>query len=401
VIDFDHNATTPLEPRVRAAMIDLIGDPALDGNPSSVHGRGRAARMVVERARRRVAEALDADPLGVTFTSGGTEADALAILGGCRALREAGRPCGLLTTVIEHPAVLGAGDRLAREGVPVAFVAVDERGRLEPERVAEAVREHPEVGLVSLAAGNHELGNRYAIPAIVTAIRAATTDRPVLIHSDAVQAFGKVPVHFREWGVDLLSVSSHKIYGPKGVGALIHAPEQALDPLWIGGSQERGRRVGTEAVLLIHGFGVAAKLAAEQLDARAAHNASLRAHLLAGLRERIPDLVVHGDPDQHLGNTILVSIPGSAGELLLMNLDLEGVAVSTGSACNSGKLGGSKVLRALGVDPALATCALRLSLGQANSVAQVDRVLELLPEIVARTRAHGAPVLAAHAGGVR
>jgi cysteine desulfurase len=401
VIDFDHNATTPLDPRVRAAMIELLGDPALDGNPSSVHGRGRAARMVIERARRRVAAALDAEPLGVTFTSGGTEADALAILGGCRVLHEAGRPCGLLTTTIEHSAVLGAGERLAREGVPVAYVAVDELGRLDPEQVAEAVRSHPEVGLVSLAAGNHELGNRYAIAEIVTAIRAASTDRPVLIHTDAVQAFGKVPVRFREWGVDLLSVSSHKIYGPKGVGALIHAPAQELDPLWIGGSQERGRRVGTEAVPAIHGFGFAAKLAAEQLDARATHIASLRARLLAGLRERVPDAVVHGDLDQHLGTTILVSIPGSTGELLLMNLDLEGIAVSTGSACNSGTLGGSKVLRALGVDPALASCTLRLSLGQGNDLEQVEQLLARLPEIVARTRAHSRDLLAAHAGGVR
>ncbi|HLT36788.1 MAG TPA: cysteine desulfurase family protein, partial [Enhygromyxa sp.] len=391
MIDFDHNATTPLDSRVRAAMIELLGDPSLDGNPSSVHGRGRAARMVVERARRELAAALEAEPLGVSFTSGGTEADALAILGGCRALREAGRPCALLTTKIEHPAVLGASERLGREGIATVFVEVDDRGRLTPAEVAATLAEHPEVGLVSLAAANHELGNRYDLPAIVAAIRAL--DRPVLVHSDAVQAFGKIPVSFAGWGVDLLSVSSHKIHGPKGVGALVHRPHQVLDPLWIGGSQERGRRVGTEAVPAIHGFGVAARLVADELDDRRARFARLREQLLAGLRERVPDVIIHGDPERNLGNTVLASIPGCSGELLLMNLDVEGVAISTGSACNSGKIGGSKVLLALGVDPTLAACTARISLGKDNDAAQIDRLLELLPDIVARTRAHGSELL--------
>ncbi|MFO7561319.1 MAG: cysteine desulfurase family protein [Enhygromyxa sp.] len=391
MIDFDHNATTPLDSRVRAAMIELLGDPALDGNPSSVHGRGRAARMVLERARRKLAAALEAEPLGVTFTSGGTEADALAILGTCRALQQAGRPSALLSARIEHPAVLGAGQRLEREGIARVFVEVDGRGRLTPEAVVAALEAHPEVGLVSLAAANHELGNRYDIPAIVRAIRAL--ERPVLVHSDAVQAFGKVPVSFAGWGVDLLSVSSHKIHGPKGVGALIHHPHHTLDPVWIGGSQERGRRVGTEAVPAIHGFGVAAKLVADEIDERRARIAPLRERLLAGLREQIPDVVLHGDLDHNLGNTVLASIPGCSGELLLMNLDVEGIAVSTGSACNSGKLGGSKVLLALGVDPALAACALRLSLGKDNDATQIDRLLELLPGIVGRIRAHGSELL--------
>jgi cysteine desulfurase len=387
VIDFDHNATTPLDSRVRAAMIELLADPTLDGNPSSVHGRGRAARSVLEQARRTLASALEAEPLGVTFTSGGTEADALAILGSCRALRQAGRPCALLCTKIEHPAVLGAGERLEREGIGRVFVEVDARGRLTPAQLVATLEAHPEVGLVSLAAANHELGNRYDIPAFVAAIRAL--DRPILVHSDAVQAFGKVPVSFAAWGVDLLSVSSHKIHGPKGVGALIHRPHHNLDSLWIGGSQERGRRVGTEAVPAIHGFGVAAKLVHEELEQRRARFMGLREQLLAGLRERVPDVVIHGDLEHNLGNTVFASIPGCTGELLLMNLDLEGIAVSTGSACNSGKIGGSKVLHALGADPDLASGALRISLGKDNQPEQVDRLLELLPDIVARVREHG------------
>lgn len=365
-------------------MIELLADPTLDGNPSSVHGRGRAARSVLEAARRSLADALEAEALGVTFTSGGTEADALAILGSCRLLRATGRPCALLTTKIEHPAVLGAGERLEREGIARVFAAVDERGRITPAQVVAALEAHPEVGLVSLAAANHELGNRYDIPAIVQAIRSL--GRPMLIHSDAVQAFGKVPVSFAGWGVDLLSVSSHKIYGPKGVGALIHHPHCNLDPLWVGGSQERGRRVGTEAVPAIHGFGLAAQLVARELEQRREHVAKLRAQLLAGLHERVPDAVVHGDLEHSLGNTVLVSIPGCSGELLLMNLDLEGIAVSTGSACNSGKIGGSKVLLALEVEPTLAACVLRISLGKDNDAAQIDRLLALLPGIVARVR---------------
>jgi cysteine desulfurase len=392
VIDFDHNATTPLDPRVRAAMIELLEDESLDGNPSSVHGRGRAARGLVEAARREVAGALGAEPLGVTFTSGGTEADALALLGSCRRLRRAGRPCGLLCTAIEHPAVLGAGERLAAEGIGQAFVPVDERGRLAPEAVVAALRANPELGVVSIAAANHELGNRYDIPAIVAAVRAEV-ERPIVIHSDAVQAFGKVPIAFDAWDLDLMSVSSHKIHGPKGVGALVHRPQLELDPLWIGGSQERGRRVGTESVIGIHGFGIAAGLVARELDVRRDNFVPLRRHLLAGLRERVPDVVIHGDPERTLGNTVMASFPGCSGELLLINLDLEGIAVSTGSACNSGKLSGSKVLHALGVAPELASSALRFSLGKDSRAEQVDALLDLLPMIVERVRAH-APRLA-------
>ncbi|WP_181197140.1 cysteine desulfurase family protein [Enhygromyxa salina] len=387
MIDFDHNATTPLDSRVRGGMIELLGDPALDGNPSSVHGRGRAARAVVDHARRELAAAVGAEALGVTFTSGGTEADALALLGTCRALRRAGKACGLLSTVVEHPAVLGAGARLELEGIPRVFVAVDERGRLAPGEVVAALNEHPELGVVSIAAANHELGNRYDIPAIVAAVRAGV-ERPIVIHSDAVQAFGKIHVDFGAWDLDLMSVSSHKIHGPKGVGALIHRQHHELESLWIGGSQERGRRVGTEAVPAIHGFGVAAGLVARELDERRARFVPLRERLLTGLRAQVPEVVIHGDPDQTLGNTILASIPGCVGELMLINLDLEGIAVSTGSACNSGKVSGSKVLLALGVAPELASTALRLSLGKDSSAEQVDALLDCLPRIIERVRAH-------------
>jgi cysteine desulfurase len=301
----------------------------------------------------------------------------------------------LLCTVIEHPAVLGAGERLAAEGIGQAFVAVDERGRLAPEAVVAALRANPELGVVSIAAANHELGNRFDIPAIVAAVRAEV-ERPIVIHSDAVQAFGKVPIAFDAWGLDLMSVSSHKIHGPKGVGALVHRPQLELEPLWLGGSQERGRRTGTESVIGIHGFGVAAGLVARELDERRNIFVPLRERLLAGLRACVADVVIHGEPggdhERTLGNTLMASIPGCNGELMLINLDLEGIAVSTGSACNSGKLSGSKVLHALGVAPELASSALRFSLGKDSRAEQVDVLLERLPAIVERVRVHGASV---------
>jgi cysteine desulfurase len=221
----------------------------------------------------------------------------------------------------------------------------------------------------------------------------AEVERPIVIHSDAVQAFGKVPIAFDAWDLDLMSVSSHKIHGPKGVGALIHRPQLELEPLWVGGSQERGRRVGTEAVIGIHGFGVAAGLVARELDERRDTFVPLRQRLLAGLRARVPDVVIHGDVERTLGNTVMASFPGCSGELLLINLDLEGIAVSTGSACNSGKLSGSKVLHALGVAPELASSALRFSLGKASRADQVDALLERLPSIVERVRAHAPRVV--------
>ena len=369
-------------------MCELLGNPELDGNPSSVHGRGRAARAVVERARREVAAALGAEALGVTFTSGGTEADALALVGTSGALARAGKPAGLLCMAIEHPAVLGAGERIAAAGRVWTKLETDDAGRISPDVVVDALERAPEIGLVSIAAANHELGNVYDIPAIVAAIRARV-ERPIVVHADAVQAFGKIAVDFGAWDLDLMSVSSHKIYGPKGVGALVHRQHHSLDPLWVGGSQERGRRVGTEAVPAIHGFGVAAGLVRTELATRRASISALRERLLVGLRARVPELVVHGDPEHNLGNTILASIPGCRGELMLINLDLEGIAVSTGSACNSGTMVGSKVLNALGVGPALAASALRFSLGKGNTVEDVDTLLERLPALVARVREHG------------
>ncbi|MCX4245666.1 cysteine desulfurase family protein [Paraliomyxa miuraensis] len=382
MIDLDHNATTPLDPRVRAAMVELWARDDL-GNPSSPHGRGRAAREVIEAARRRVAAALHTEPLGVTFTSGGTEADNLAVLGAARALREQGRPCGVLTSPLEHPAVGAAVARLEREGFPVERVSVDAQGRIDPDDLAQRLRDRPELGLCSLAAANHELGNAYDVAAFSAALRAV---RPqVLIHVDAVQALGKVPVSLTEWGVDLVSISGHKIGGPVGSGALVHHRNLRVEPMLCGGQQERGRRGGTEGLWAIHGLGVAVELAVAEQPSRRATMVARRAQLLQGLCARL-GARIHGDLEHHVGNTLNVAFEGCAGELVMMALDLEGIAVSTGAACSSGVLQASPVLRALGQSPQRALEAVRLSISASTTEAEIDAVLAALTDAVPRIR---------------
>ncbi len=363
-------------------MVELLQRDDL-GNPSSQHGRGRMAREVVEAARRRVAAATGAEPLGVTFTSGGTEADNLAVVGVARALRAKGRPHGVLSAPLEHPAVTEAVRRLEAEGHPVTWLSVDEAGRIEPEAVAEAVERDPQVGLCSLSAANHELGNAYDVAAMAAAIRAVRPE--VLVHVDAVQALGKRSVSLSEWGVDLLSVSAHKVGGPGGVGALVHARTLGLQSMHLGGQQERGRRGGTEATVLLHGLGRAAELAANEQPERRARTEVLRDRLRRGI-ERLGGRI-HGDPGQHVGNTLNVAFEGCTGELVMMNLDLAGIAVSTGAACSSGVAEPSPVLLALGQTPRQAREAVRLSLHHRTTEAEIDTVLAALGDIIPRVRA--------------
>lgn len=367
-------------------MVDLLGRDDL-GNPSSQHRRGRAAREVVEAARRRIAAATGAQPLGVTFTSGGTEADAFAILGVARALRAQGRPHGVLSARIEHPAVTAAILLLESEGHPVRWVPVDEAGRVDPEQVAACLRSGPPVGLCSLAAANHELGNAYDVFALAAAVRAVRPE--VLIHVDAVQALGKEPVSLSAWGVDLLSLSAHKVGGPKGVGALVHARGLAVSPLVPGGRQERGRRGGTEALEIIHGFGLAAQWAAAEQADRRAHTDRLRSRLRAGLLAW--GARIHGDPERHTGNTLNVAFDGCPGELVMMSLDLAGFAVSTGAACSAGAAEPSPVLRALGLPARQALGAVRISLHHTSTESEIEALLGALAEIVPRVRAAQEP----------
>lgn len=386
----DHNATTPLDPRVRDAVIAILADDRLQANPSSVHGPGQRVRAVIEQARRAVARAIGAAPLEITFTGGGTEADNLALQGVLRALRAAGRPCGLLTTAIEHPAVLATARALAQDGHPLVLLPVDRCGRIDPELLRGLLQAHPELGLVSLAAANHELGNAYDLPALVRVVREAAPT--VLVHSDAVQAFGKIPVDLHGWDLDLMSLSAHKIHGPKGVGALVHRRGLALAPTLFGGPQERGRRPGSEPVASIAGFGVAAELAAAEREQRAAHTGALVSRLRAGLAQ-LPGVTLHGDPAQHIGTTVNAGFAGCDGQLLLINLDLAGFAVSTGAACSSGSLEPSPVLLGLGLSPEAARSALRISVGKDNRGEDVDDLLAALPGLLAQVR--GASVDAA------
>jgi len=379
----DHNATTPLDPRVRDAVIAVLCDDRLQANPSSVHGPGQRARAVVEQARRAVARAVGATALELTFTSGGTEADNLAIFGAARALRAAGRPSGVLTTAIEHPAVLAAARALAQEGHPLVLLPVDGLGRVDSALLRTLLYAHPELGLVSLAAVNHELGNVYDIAALVRVVREAAPQ--ALVHCDGVQALGKISVDLHAWDLDLLSLSAHKIRGPKGVGALVHRRGLTLAPLLFGGPQERGRRPGSEAVALIAGFGVAAELAVNELAARRDHTSALRERLRAGL-ERLPAVTIHGDPAAHDGVTVNAGFAGCDGQLLLINLDLAGFAVATGAACSSGSLEPSPVLLGLGMPAAQARSAVRISVGSQTTSDDVDALLAALPELLGRVR---------------
>lgn len=381
MIDLDHNATTPLDPRVRGALAELRLRDDL-GNPSSQHRRGRAARAVVENARRRVAKALDAEPLGVTWTSGGTEADNLAIDGIARALQKKGRPSGVLVSPLEHPAVAAAAARLRHDGYEVVALPVGQEGTIEPPAVADTLRQHPHVGLVSIAAANHELGNAYDVAAIAEAVRGVRPD--VVVHADAVQAVGRVEVSLAAWGVDALSVSGHKLGGPAGVGALVHRRQLSVLPVIAGGGQERGRRGGTESTSLIHGFGLAVQLAVDERELRAPKVSALRRRLLEGLLAR--GARVAGDPQRHTGNTINAAFEGCPGELVMMNLDLAHIAVSTGAACSSGSPEPSPVLLALGVPPVRALEAVRFSLSHRNTEAEIDATLDALDTIVPRVR---------------
>lgn len=382
VIDFDRNATAPLHPAARAAMqAELAGVPL--GNPSSVHRLGQRARAVVERGRRAIAAAIGASATDVVLTSGGTEADALAILGVARALAVAGRPSAVACSPIEHPAVTGACAQLRRDGHGVVVIPVDARGRLDPASIGALVREHPELGLVSVTAAHHELGNVTDVRAIVDAVRAARPE--VLVHVDAVQALGKLPVSAARWGVDLLSVSAHKIGGPAGIGALVCARHVPLVPLWGGGRQQSGRRPGTEAAWATAGFAAAATAATADTERWATDVAPVGDRLRAGLVACGGR--VFGDPDAHLGNTALVAFDGCDGHLVMVALDLAGFACSTGAACSTGTVEPSAVLLALGCAPVVARGALRFSIGPERTEADVDALCSALPDILASVRA--------------
>ena len=374
----DHAATTPVLPEVRAEMLVHLEDDF--GNPSSVHAFGRRARSAVEDARERVAAALGVSPAEIVFTGGGTEGDNLAIKGTTAKLR--GNSNHIVTTSFEHHAVLDSVHSLERMGFEVTVVSPTEAGIVEPETIAEAIR--PSTLLASVMAVNNEIGTIQPLDRISAAIKER--NRNTLVHTDAVQALGNTPVDLRAWGVDLAAFSAHKLGGPKGVGALYVRAGVPVEALLHGGGHERGMRSGTLNVPGIAGLGVAAEVAAREVDDKVERLSKMRARLLEGIVREVPDVQVNGDLERRVAGNLNIAVPGAEGETLLLLLDSAGIACSGGSACQSGAVDPSHVLLAIGLPPKLAAASVRFSLGRASTDADVDAVLEVWPEVVARAR---------------
>jgi len=373
----DYSATTPVREEVADAMRDYLLSGW--GNPSSTHYFGREAKKGVEEARGAVANLIKAKAEEIIFTSGGTEADNLALFGAARAYRQKGNH--IITSAIEHHAVLDSAKALAAEGFKVTFLPVTSDGLIKVEDVEAAIT--PQTILISVMHVNNEIGTIQPIEEI----GALARKRGIVFHTDAVQSAGKLPLDVNELQVDLLSLSAHKIYGPKGTGALFIRQGINLKPLIYGGGQEKGIRPGTENVAGIVGLGKAALLAAEEMEEETRRLAILRDKLKEGLLERIPDLKINGSLSRRVCNNLNLSIPGIEGEALLLNLDLKGIASSSGSACTSGSTEPSHVLLALGLTPREADGSIRLSLGKWTTEEEIDYVLDVLPEIVERLRA--------------
>jgi cysteine desulfurase len=377
-IYLDHNATTPVDPAVAKAVDQAMR--AEFGNPSSVHHFGQRAKAILDQARLAVATLLHGGASEVVFTSGGTESDNFAIRGAAEALEPTGRK-HLIATAIEHEAVLQTLKALARRGWSTTLLSPDATGLVSPEALAAAIT--PETALVSVMHANNEIGIIQPLRELATVAHA----HGVLFHTDAVQSTGKIPVDVRELGVDLLSISAHKFYGPKGIGALWIKRGTRLSAYLTGGRQERTRRAGTENVPAIAGLGMAATLASEKLTAQATHLAALRNRLEDGILRAVPGTEVNGAREPRVPNTSNISFDGIEAESLLIALDLDGVAVSTGSACSSGTLEPSHVLKAMGLPAPRTLNSIRFSLGASNTEAEMDHVIALLPGIVERLRA--------------
>ena len=378
---FDHNATTPVAPAVLEAMLLYLRDEC--GNASSIHRFGQRARAAVERARAQVAALIGSKQDEVVFTGGGTESDNLAILGVARgALRGQPSPPHVITSAIEHHAVLYTCQALEREGVRVTYLPVSSEGLVDPADVRRALT--PETVLITIMHANNEVGSIQPLREIVVIAREAGA----LFHTDAVQSTGKIPVDVGELGVDLLSLSAHKFCGPKGVGALYVREGVQLEPVLFGGSREGEPRPGTDNVAGIVGLGAAAELAQATMRDEAHHLRELRQRLERGIQERIAGTVINGPASEALRipNTANLRFDYVEGESLVIALDLQGIACSTGSACSSGAIEPSHVLLAMGLGPERARSCLRFSLGNQNTEAEVDVLLERLPTVVERLR---------------
>jgi cysteine desulfurase len=375
-IYLDYNATTPVDREVLEAMLPFFGGSF--GNASSIHSTGQRARAAVDAARESVAMLLGAKPSEIVFTCGGTEADNLALFGVLA-------PCvqprkHVVTTAIEHHAVLNSAEALEKQGVDVTYVPAGRDGIVDPDEIREAIR--PETVLISVMLANNETGTVQPIEEM----GRIAAEEDIYFHCDAVQAAGKLPLDVNRLGVDLLSISAHKIYGPKGVGALYVRTGTELEPIFHGGHHERDRRPGTENVPGIVGLGKAADLAIKNLTSDAARVAALRDKFESALLS-LPGVHLNGDPHHRVANTCNLSFDAAGGEALVIALDLQGISCSTGAACSSGAVAPSHVLTAIGLSPDRARSSLRFSLGRLTTSEEIDRAIEIIPAVVERLRA--------------
>jgi cysteine desulfurase len=375
----DHAATTPVRPEVLEAMLPYLTNQAF-GNPSSAHRFGRAARAGIEQARREVAQAVGAEPNQVIFTSGGTEADNLGIIGAALAARERGGPVCVVVSAIEHKAVLAAAHAVCHLGGREIVLPVDRLGRVSLEALERALAERPAV--VSIMWVNNEVG----VVQPVAEIARRCSEAGVVFHTDAVQAFGKLPVSMADLPCTLLTLSGHKIGAPKGIGALVVRDRKAVEAIIHGGGQQHGIRPGTENVAGAVALGRATLLAAREQAEEAPRLRALRERLAERLRDGVSDLSVNGEGAETAPHVLNVSVAGADSEALLMHLDLAGVAASSGSACSTGSVEPSHVLVAMGVPRDLALGAIRFSLGRESTTEDVDRVAEVMPSVVAKVR---------------
>jgi cysteine desulfurase len=375
IIYFDNNATTRVAPEVVDEMLPLLREQY--GNPSSMYGFARQAGMKVKEARSRVADLLGASPEEIVFTSCGTESDSTAIWA---ALRSYPDKKHIVTTRVEHSAIKNLGEYLARNGYRTTFVPVDEKGRLDLDYLYKHLTH--DTALVSVMWANNETGVIFPVEEIAREV----TSRGIVFHTDAVQAVGKIPINLKNSAIDMLSLSGHKLHGPKGVGALYVRKGTKFSPFMVGGHQESGRRGGTENVASIVGMGKAAESAGAHLEEENTRVRELRDRLEAGLLERVPNCMINGSPENRLPNTTNISFEYVEGEAILLMLDELGVCASSGSACTSGSLEPSHVMRAMGVPFTAAHGSVRFSLSIYNTREEVDFVLEELPPLIARLR---------------
>ena len=382
IVYLDHAGTTPLAPEVLRAMTPYFTE--LFGNPSSIHTVGQEARYALDEARERVARVLNCRPREVVFTSGGTESDNAAIVGGATALQETGNH--VITSSVEHHAVLHTAQHLESQGFEVTYLPVDSDGLVQPEAVHRAITD--KTTLVSIMYANNEIGVVNPIPEIAQVIRerAAELSRTILFHTDAVQAAGYLDLDVRRLGVDLLSLSGHKFHGPKGTGVLFIRRGAPFLPYLLGGGQERERRSGTENIPGIVGLSVALEAANARREDTGRHCAELRDRIVAEVLKRVPGSRLNGHPTRRLPNNANFSFPGVEGEPILLGLDMAGIAASSGSACSSGSLEPSHVLLALGQSAEVARGSLRLTLGKDNTGEQVDYLIDVLVGLVERLR---------------